>query len=168
MVPETGVTSNWGRGPGFLGGTSPGTLRPAVLIQGVLGAFCGRLAAARAAFIDLEPSSAPCGSLGSILLGTLAPAGELLRVLWESREPKCMLFLRKYDGFCIFHDLAFVIASGDLHGLGGAPMLPCGPWGSPGRLLGGAWRPLDARLGCPLGLLGNLLAVPWTLWSSLG
>ena len=52
-----------------------------MLIQGVLGALCGRLAAARAAFIDLELSSAPCGSLGSILLGTLAPPGELLGVL---------------------------------------------------------------------------------------
>ena len=61
----------------------PALLRPAVLIKKLLGAVCGRLAVARAAFIDLEPSSAPCGSLGSILLGTLNPPGELLGVLWE-------------------------------------------------------------------------------------
>jgi len=39
-----------------------------VLLGGVLGALCGHLAAARAAFIDLGLSSAPCGSLRSILV----------------------------------------------------------------------------------------------------
>ena len=66
----------------FMGG--PALLRPAVLIKGVSGALCGRLAVAQAVFIDLEPSSAPCGSLGSILLGTLASPRELLGVLRES------------------------------------------------------------------------------------
>ena len=138
-----------------------------MLLGGVLGALCGRLASARAAFIDLGLSSAPCGSLRSILLDTLAPPGELLGVLWGSRGSECMLFQRKYDELWTFHDLAFVVASGDLHGLGGAPVLPCGPLGSVGRLLGGASRPLGAPFGCPPGPPGHLLAVPWTFWTSL-
>ena len=57
-----------------------------MLLGGLLDALCGRLAAARAAFIDFGLPSALCGSLRSILLGTLALPGELLGVLWGSRE----------------------------------------------------------------------------------
>ena len=138
-----------------------------MLIQGVLGAFCGRLAAARAAFIDLEPSSAPCGSLGSILLGTLAPSGELLRVLWESREQKWMLF---YGNMMVFV-FSMILHSSLFRAIGmvlGELLCCLAAIGGP---LGDSWEVLGDPWGLPLvvlrALLGNLLAVPWRIWSSL-
>ena len=139
----------------------PGTLRPPVLLGGLLDALCGRLAAARAALIDFGLPSALCGSLRSILLDTLAPSGELLGVLWGSRGSECVLLQWKYGGLWTCHHLAFVVASGDLHGLGGAPVLPCATLGSLGRLQGGPPTFLRAPFGCPPGLWG-------TFWRSLG
>ena len=69
-----------------------------MLLGGVLDALCGRLAGARAAFIDFGLPSALGGTLRSILLDTLAPSGELLGVLWGSRGSEFVRFQWKCDG----------------------------------------------------------------------